>query len=415
MSTLPIVVIGGGLSGLATAVLLAQRGQRVVVLERSSALGGRARSPAVGPLPMNLGAHALYRRGVAEKTLRACGVVPRGFTPPVDGLVFTRGRALLPAPSSPAGMLWSPRLSLAARAALVRALFRLGRAAREAPPTQTWAGWLAAERSTDAAAVLGLLARLSTYADAPDQLSAAAVLRQVDRALGQGVLYLDGGWQTLVDALADRARSLGVELRLASPVARVAEDGRSVALEGGAELDARAAVLAVPLRVAAALTTVPALHALAASALPGRVATWDAVVSALPNAALRIAQGLDTPTYFSVHSRPDERPTRVHAHWVLRAGEKGADALVALRAWVEQVQPGLGGHVVAERALPELQVADALPIAGEPERPPVSLGEALYAAAEYAQPGAFLLDAALGAAQSAAAQLLSTPELRATA
>jgi phytoene dehydrogenase-like protein len=42
MNPARVVVIGGGVSGLATACLLARDGHRVTLLERSTALGGRA-------------------------------------------------------------------------------------------------------------------------------------------------------------------------------------------------------------------------------------------------------------------------------------------------------------------------------------------------------------------------------------
>ena len=40
----PIVIVGGGVTGLVTAHLLLERGQKVIVVEKLSTLGGLARS-----------------------------------------------------------------------------------------------------------------------------------------------------------------------------------------------------------------------------------------------------------------------------------------------------------------------------------------------------------------------------------
>jgi hypothetical protein len=49
--------------------------------------------------------------------------------------------------------------------------------------------------------------RIATYAVNMQYLSAEAALRQISMALKDNVLYLDRGWQTVVDGLAMRARS----------------------------------------------------------------------------------------------------------------------------------------------------------------------------------------------------------------
>ncbi len=62
-----VVVIGGGLAGLTAATFLARAGRRVVVLERASHLGGRARTQEREGFFFNEGPHALYRGGPAQR------------------------------------------------------------------------------------------------------------------------------------------------------------------------------------------------------------------------------------------------------------------------------------------------------------------------------------------------------------
>ena len=62
-----VVVIGGGLAGLAAATVLAERGARVTLLERDSYLGGRAgawsdRLCDGTPFQMERGFHAFFRQ-----------------------------------------------------------------------------------------------------------------------------------------------------------------------------------------------------------------------------------------------------------------------------------------------------------------------------------------------------------------
>ncbi len=50
---------------------------------------------------------------------------------------------------------------------------------------------------------------MATYCHDLTALSADAMVRQLQRALGDGVDYLDGGWSTLVRALTDTATAAG--------------------------------------------------------------------------------------------------------------------------------------------------------------------------------------------------------------
>src|SRR6187401_1693422 len=55
-----VVVVGGGLAGLAVALYLARAGLRVTLHEKSGHCGGRARTRTIDRFHFNLGPHALY-------------------------------------------------------------------------------------------------------------------------------------------------------------------------------------------------------------------------------------------------------------------------------------------------------------------------------------------------------------------
>src|SRR5262249_18288514 len=80
-----VVIVGGGLGGLAAGIYAARLGCSVTLLERSQFLGGRARTDSRNGFHTNLGPHALYRGGPGMKVLKELGVHPTGGTPRSSG------------------------------------------------------------------------------------------------------------------------------------------------------------------------------------------------------------------------------------------------------------------------------------------------------------------------------------------
>jgi hypothetical protein len=104
-----------------------------------------------------------------------------------------------------------------------------------APVDVDFRGWVASARGDEAADVLAKFAGAFTFDADPGRLSAAFVQERLLRVLKGGparaVRYVTGGWSTLVERLQARARDLGVQIALESPVDRLPEAPVIVATE----------------------------------------------------------------------------------------------------------------------------------------------------------------------------------------
>ncbi len=197
-----ITIVGGGLAGLTAAVALARRGARVELFEKRKELGGRAASVSEGGFTYNFGPHALFRRGVTMKTLASWGIAPSGSVPDVSRAgYFVRDGEKFRIPLGLGSLLASRMLSLPEKLEFMQAFRKLQSEPPGSAAGVTVAQWL--DRNTGKTRVrqvVLVLIRVSTYSNNPESLSMTATLRQM-RAGADGVLYLDGGWQTMIDSL----------------------------------------------------------------------------------------------------------------------------------------------------------------------------------------------------------------------
>lgn len=123
-----VMVIGGGISGLAAAYFLAEGGAgRVTVLESSSRLGGKLYADEIAGVPVDLGAESmLARRPEAVELARAVGLAEDLVAPETTkASLWTRGRlrampggSLMGVPGDIAGLAASGVLSAAGLARL---------------------------------------------------------------------------------------------------------------------------------------------------------------------------------------------------------------------------------------------------------------------------------------------------------
>ncbi len=427
-----VVIVGGGLAGLAASIYLARAGRTVTVFEKRQVLGGRAITQLRHGYRFNLGAHAFYRTGAGAAVCKELGVPVPGVVPKPKAIALMNGdeRRL---PTTILSLLGTSLLSIGGKAQLARALWRI-RGGVDAG-SLTLREWLDANLA-DARArqVLAALIRLATYSDHADTASAALSLAQMRVAL-RGAVYVHEGWQRIIDSMHSTAISSGVNFVTSSRIVGVdCEDGavRAVRLGGldfdadrmdtqaiaypamspehvdGARLPADTVILAVDPATAAELAG--EAGASWATARPVTAACLDVALRALPNPKRTFALGIDEPYYFAVHSAWAQLAPRGGAliHTVkYRRDRKGDGDELALEALLDRMQPGWRDVLVHRRFLPSLTVSNALATPSTP-RPPVRTSvRGLFLAGDWVGDEGLLSDAALASARAAAKAVLA--------
>jgi phytoene dehydrogenase-like protein len=215
--TRDIVVVGGGLAGLAAGIACAEAGARVTVHEAHTTLGGRSRATPP-PHIAHEGPHVFYADGphwswLAERGLTGpLGRVPARAALAVGFRIGGRTRRRLPP-------------------GLVRMVLDRRRPAPADRSFHSWAGERYGERAARAAA--NVIAVVTLDADT-GRLSAAFVWELLHRVFAPrppAVRYVLGGWPAVIDRMARRARELGVRIELNSRVDRLPEVPTIVATE----------------------------------------------------------------------------------------------------------------------------------------------------------------------------------------
>jgi phytoene dehydrogenase-like protein len=446
-----VVIIGGGLTGLAASVYLARAGCSVTIFERRRVHGGRAITHLRQGYRFNLGPHAVYRGGAASIVYRELGVPIRGGSPPNKAIALNGG-SKTSMPVGPLSLLTSSLLSIGGKFEMAKLMVRLRFLDPQQFAQMTVREWLDANVSTEGARkVIETLIRVTTYSDAPDRQSASIALAQLKIAM-KGVVYMDEGWQKLVDALHSNAVAAGVNFVTSSHVVRVEHDGNSVrGIElGELELDLRndTVSVGVPLPPAdgeqgariPADTVLLAVDPATARAIAGddvidgdftpvTATCLDVALSRLPVEKNVLAFGVDRPLYFSVHSkwaqltpkggalihvmkyrkeRAAIQDDEIDQDVRTRHAEVSADE-AELEKILDDLQPGWRDALVHRRFLPSMTVSNALVTPGSKRHPPQTKVRGLYVAGDWVGETGLLSDAALSSAREAAKAILAAP------
>ena len=424
-----VIVIGGGVAGLAAASFLARQGKSVRVLEQSHALGGRARTKQQDGFYLNIGPHALYRGGRGIEVLGELGVKVQGRVPSVSGGFAVKGGTKYTFPAGTVSLLTTGLFNLSAKLETARLLASVAKIDGNAVMDMSVREWLDAEIShADVKDFLMAVFRVSTYANAPELLSAGAGLEQLKLAFDKSVLYLDGGWQTIVDGLADGAKRAGVRIETGAKIESVERDltgaVRGVRFVDGRTLSASTVVIASSPAVAVNLVErghQTELARWADEAIPVKAATLDIALRYLPNPKATFALGADRPLYLSVHSATarlaPEGGALIHvAKYLAPEGEDSNETIEReLEGLLDLVQPGWRSALGYRRFLPDLIVANALPLAersGTRPGPQVSDVPGLFVVGDWVGKEGMLVDTSLASAKRAAELIAGTRPVR---
>jgi phytoene dehydrogenase-like protein len=398
----PVIIVGGGLSGLTAAAYLSQASHEVMLFEKASTPGGRARTRKRNGFFFNQGAHAFRLHGAGEQVLNELGVSYTGALPPPSGSFGLVDGEL------------HPLSTVTASPELMQVFDKIKHLNVEALQERSLQEWL--EEQVPYPQVRQFLlarARISTHTNAPELLSAGLVLS----LLTAQVWYLDGGWQTLVDGLRQKAQEAGARIVTQARVEAidVAGEGYRVRLADGSCEDASAVLLTTDPEMASALVadgTHELLRRRAALTIPAYVACLDIALRRLPSAENLFTVCMDRPFYYAVHSTsahmaPDGSAL-VQLMKYLQPGDAAEPEATRqeLEALMDLLQPGWRAEVVEQSFLPHMIASNAIVqarlggISGRPG-PAVPGLPNLYVAGDWVGPEGDKADACFASARSA--------------
>jgi hypothetical protein len=342
---------------------------------------------------MNLGPHALYIGGAAHRAFKDWNIPFTGAIPDLRGrAVMAHGNEKYPFFVNLPGMLRSALFNLREKLELMRIL-RLATTPQQ-PAERSMEDWIIRRTSSPRVAdFVHALTRVSTYCGDPQHLSAARALDQIRSAFTRRVLYLDGGWQTLVNGLAERARQRGVEIR------------NRAQIESLSQLDTGGVVLAI---------SPAAIERISGAKLPklrpSRMACLQIGLRRMPEGAVHFMLGMDQPIYFSVHSTWAKLASGgrvvVHVGKYLKGDDNDDIAdRKELEAFTDRAMPGWRDHADVVQFLPTMIVTHGMAACeGRPDVDALGL-DGIAIAGDWVGDEGMLVDSSVASALRAASRI----------
>jgi phytoene dehydrogenase-like protein len=377
-----VVVIGGGIAGLASAALLAKGGYAVTVLEKGNQPGGRAYTYVDKGFTLNYGPHAMYlpfsgALGEIMRDLRR-DVPPEGWPEPTNSY-WVLGKRFGSLGSKPHQVLTTPLFSVTERLALTRLMLAFRNAKPASLPTDmTYGEWIRERVGNEHVRTFArAFGTVNTYTRPSFDLSARFILGHIQRTLfaKDYVGYMSGGWASMYNIFIEELRAGGGELVTGAAVQHLETDGSRVtaAIADGRRYEADAFICALPPQDAALITE-------AGTPLAVEMAPWsrfhdvrafciDLGFRRKLRNDLTFIYDADRDLYMSLHSAvtPDLAPPDgllLHAMAYLSDEEAASETLLEgrkreLLTALDTHFPGWRDDVVVERTLPNARVASA--------------------------------------------------------
>lgn len=443
------------MAGLTAAQKLLASGAQVTLIEKSHGAGGRASTLERDHFYLNQGPHALYKGGAAYGILKNLNITPAGAKPaPRRSLAIFQGE-VLDLPLDAASTMATKLLSITDKIEWGFLMGNLEKSELSSLQNVSLSQWLKATvKSERVQELFTAMVRLSTYCNNPEKISAAAAIQQLLLVQQEGVLYLDHGWQSLVDSMLQLIRNeaqetqekqegqarlseiYGAEVTAIAPAKN--EPGSNQNLEqleiiiNGSRHNFDAVILALPPKQVSKLLSLDSgatsLSATLDNILPSNAACLDVCLRKLTISDHTFAIGIDEPLYYSVPSTTAKLAEDNHAliqlAVYLKEGERGSEKHEQrLLALLDKLQPDWQEELVYKRFLPNMAASLGTPLASENgvngvasvTLPVVNLPGKVFACGDWVGSGHLLVDAAMSSAVAAAEAAIASVRQRAYA
>lgn len=424
MNTFDVAIVGGGLAGLTASIYLAKAGKKVIVLEKSSQFGGRGMTINKNGICMNLGAHALYRGGAAFITFNELGLNLPGGIPSTKAHGIWKGD-IFTIPTDFRSILSTPLLSWSAKVQFSRLMIRLGNLDVGEVPKMSLTTWAENEiKDPMVCNIFYALCRTTTYTFAPTIQLASSVLKQIQLSIKEGVLYVDGGWETIITKLRDLANDVGVKFLAKKHVLEIEhyEDKQRIHCVDDEVFAVDTVIVTTPPKEACKIikgAEGTSLHRWNEQSVPVTVAALDIGLRQLPNPTHQFVLGLDQPIFFTNQSRAAKLSedgsiavSLIKYHNPVLEMNHIHEDKEQLESTMELLHPNWKREVVAQQYLPKITVVHDFPHIDRVEKPGPNIPEmpGVYVAGDWAGHDEILADAAVASGKRAALHILKQYE-----